>query len=100
MYLFVFLACVLGCLAASVPSRLERREDVIAPKIVIISMFDPEADVWYGIPEFNVLAQNISIPGLSPLYPEVHCTANGEICQFTIGESGKASTILWQSDSR
>jgi hypothetical protein len=62
--------------------------DVVAPKVVIVSMFDPEADVWYGIPEFDVLAQNISLPGLSPLFPEVHCTADGDICQFTIGESG------------
>ncbi|KDQ53422.1 hypothetical protein JAAARDRAFT_434697 [Jaapia argillacea MUCL 33604] len=59
----------------------------IAPKVVIISMFDPEAGVWYGIPEFDVLAQNISVPGLSPIYPDVHCTADGEVCQVTTGES-------------
>jgi purine nucleoside permease len=60
----------------------------LKPKVAIISMFDPEAAVWYGIPDFNVLARNITVPGLSPLYPDVHCTANGEVCQLTIGESG------------
>lgn len=65
----------------------------LKPKVVIISMFDPEAEAWYGIPDFNVLAKNISIPGLSPLYPDVHCTANGEVCQLTIGESGRWRTI-------
>lgn len=77
----------------TLPSNLEKRQNItastIAPKIMIISMFDPEADVWYGIPEFDVLAQNISLPGLSPLFPEVHCTADGEVCQITIGEGGK-----------
>ena len=48
-------------------------------------MFAPEAEMWYGIDEFDVLAQNITIPGLSPLFPDVHCTANGEICQITTG---------------
>jgi hypothetical protein len=71
------------------PDFVKRTDaDVIAPKMMIVSMFDPEADVWYGIPEFDVLAQNISLPGLSPLFPEVHCTADGDICQITIGESG------------
>ncbi|KAF8212797.1 purine nucleoside permease [Mycena galopus ATCC 62051] len=59
-------------------------------------MFDDEADVWYGISEFNVLAQNFSIPGLSPLYPQLHCTSDGEICQLTLGEGeiNAASSIV------
>lgn len=81
-----------NALAATLPSKLEKRQNAtttIAPKVVIVSMFDPEADVWYGIPEFDLLAQNISLPGLSPLFPDVHCTADGEVCQLTIGEAGK-----------
>jgi purine nucleoside permease len=61
----------------------------IKPKVVIISMFGPEADVWYGIPEFDLFAVNITLPGLSPLFPAVHCTADGDVCQVTLGESGK-----------
>lgn len=74
---------------------LENRAAVIKPKVFIIDMFGPEGDVWYGIPEFNLLAQNISVIGLSPLYPDVHCTKNGSICQVVTGESeiNAATTI-------
>ena len=53
--------------------------------------FPPEGDVWYGIPEFNLLAHNLTVPGFSPLYPDVHCTADGYLCQLVTGESGKSS---------
>ncbi|KAJ5219443.1 uncharacterized protein N7498_001542 [Penicillium cinerascens] len=69
--------------AASVRTPHEK----IAPKVFIVSMFQPEAEAWWNIPEFNLLAHNISVPGLSPLYPEVHCTENHEICQLITGES-------------
>lgn len=51
-------------------------------------MFEPEGDAWYGIADFDVLAQNITVPGLSPLYPDVHCTADGSVCELITGESG------------
>lgn len=54
---------------------------------MIISMFTPEAEIWYGIPEFNILARNISLPGASPLFPDVHCTEDGDVCQVITGES-------------
>ncbi|KAJ7686720.1 purine nucleoside permease [Mycena rosella] len=47
--------------------------EAIAPKVLIITMFDPEAKVWFNIPEFDILAQNVTVPGLSPLFPDVHC---------------------------
>ncbi|CAD0100721.1 unnamed protein product [Aureobasidium mustum] len=62
-------------------------EYVIKPKMVIISMFAPEAEIWYGIPEFNLLARNITLPGASPLFPDVHCTEDGDVCQVITGES-------------
>ncbi|MCJ1303533.1 hypothetical protein MMC08_006343 [Hypocenomyce scalaris] len=69
-------------------AKVKRGDDsVIAPKVFIIDMFPPEGDVWYGIPEFNLLEQNITVPGLSPLYPDVHCTSDGEICQVVTGEA-------------
>ncbi len=54
-----------------------------------------EADAWYGIPEFNVLEQNLTIPGFSPLFPDAHCTKDGSICQLVTGEGeiNAASTI-------
>ncbi|MCJ1359386.1 MAG: hypothetical protein MMC33_009388 [Icmadophila ericetorum] len=60
----------------------------IAPKVFIIDMYGPEGDAWHNIPEFDVLAQNITVPGLSPIFPRVHCTAVGDICQLVTGEAG------------
>jgi purine nucleoside permease len=72
-------------------AKVEKRtlEYVVKPKVFIVSMFDPEAEVWYGIPEFDILALNITVPGFSPLFPDAHCTADGDICQLITGESGK-----------
>ncbi|KAL2841771.1 purine nucleoside permease [Aspergillus pseudodeflectus] len=58
----------------------------ISPKIFIISMFTPEATIWHSIPDFNLLAHNISLAGLSPLFPSIHCTPTYEICQIVTGE--------------
>lgn len=54
-------------------------------------MFYPE-DVWTSR---LGLTQNITIPGLSPLYPDVHCNPSGEICQFVTGggQINAASTL-------
>ncbi|KAJ5245814.1 hypothetical protein N7468_000797 [Penicillium chermesinum] len=61
--------------------------DKITPKVFIVSMFEPEAQAWWHIREFDLLAHNITVPGLSPLYPDVHCTEDYEICQLITGES-------------
>ena len=70
-------------------SAVTRDSGRVKPKVFIIDMFAPEGEAWYGIPEFDVLAQNISVSGFSPLFPDAHCTADGEICQLVTGESGK-----------
>ncbi|KAH7141345.1 purine nucleoside permease, partial [Dactylonectria estremocensis] len=43
----------------------------------------------------DLYAQNISVPGLSPQYPSVHCTSDGSVCQVTTGmaEINAATTI-------
>ncbi|KAJ2905806.1 hypothetical protein MKZ38_004267 [Zalerion maritima] len=68
-----------------------RSAERITPKVMIISMFEPEAIVWYdNMPSSgfgNIMAQNITTPGLSPVYPYIHCTASEEICQITVGEA-------------
>ncbi|KAG7087705.1 hypothetical protein E1B28_013652 [Marasmius oreades] len=90
---FVCLAFSALSLAANVPPTTSGTQaldyppgDKIAPKVFIFSMFKEEEDVWYNIPEFDVLARNITVPGLSPLFPEAHCTEDGSICHMTIGE--------------
>ncbi|QSZ31070.1 hypothetical protein DSL72_000631 [Monilinia vaccinii-corymbosi] len=73
---------------------------VVKPKVFIVSMFSPEADIWYENSHpsgtiGNLLAKNITVPGFSPLFPQVHCLADGSVCQLTTGESeiNAASTI-------
>ncbi|VUC26071.1 unnamed protein product [Clonostachys rosea] len=71
----------------------------VSPKILIVSLFSAEADVWYehlpGTQFGDLQAQTISVPGLSPQYPSVYCNADGDICQITTGmsEINAATTI-------
>lgn len=50
-------------------------------KVLIISMFKPEADVWT---EPLALREEIAVPGLSADYPVVRCNQDG-LCQMTTG---------------
>ncbi|KUI54748.1 Purine nucleoside permease [Cytospora mali] len=65
----------------------------------MIIQFSPEANIWYeNLPSSglgDLLAVNVSMPGLSMLFPHVHCTADLEICQVTTGEAeiNAATTI-------
>jgi purine nucleoside permease len=65
--------------------RVKPATEKITPKVFIISMFASEEKTWFNIPEFNILAQNITIPGLAPQFPAIHCTADGSICQIVTG---------------
>ena len=62
--------------------------------------FAPEAEVWYtnmpGSGLRDLLAVNISTPGLSMLYPQVHCLADLSVCQVTTGEAeiNAAATLM------
>ncbi|KZT50895.1 purine nucleoside permease [Calocera cornea HHB12733] len=64
-------------------------------------MFAPEQDVWLEPLQLGV--HNVSVPGLSPLYPGVRCDAKGWICQMTTGEAeinaATSTTALFFSDS-
>ena len=89
----VLAAIALVPLASSKPwgtieARWSNMTKIIKPKVFIIDMFPPEGEAWYGIPEFNLLAKNITVPGISPLYPDVHCTSDDEVCQIVTGEAG------------
>jgi purine nucleoside permease len=84
---------LLSSLAASSPlsgvtSLFQKRwSPPYTPKVFIISMFGPEEGAWLDIPEFDVFAVNVTVPGLSPVYPHIHCTSDFSICQITIGEA-------------
>lgn len=50
-------------------------------KVMIISMFGPEGQVWLD----NLGPwKAIKVPGLSPDYPEVHCNRH-DVCVLTTG---------------
>ncbi|KAG7666148.1 uncharacterized protein J8A68_000306, partial [[Candida] subhashii] len=56
---------------------------IYQPKAFVISMFELERDPWLQSMDF---VQNITVPGLSPMYSTIHCTTNYTVCQITIGE--------------
>lgn len=62
------------------------------PKVFVINMFEYESAPWLEAMDFE---HNITIPGLSPLYPTIYCTANYSVCELTTGEGeiNAASTI-------
>jgi purine nucleoside permease len=74
---------------------LPREPYKISPKVFIISMFDSEEDVWFSIPEFDLLVQNITVTGFPPQFPSAHCTADGSVCQATtsMAEINAAVTV-------
>ncbi|KZT66350.1 purine nucleoside permease [Daedalea quercina L-15889] len=61
-------------------------EAVISPKVFIVAFYGDEGNTWLGSPEFNLLEQNITVPGVSAKFPDVHCTKDGAICQLVAGE--------------
>uniref|UniRef100_A0A8H7TQ62 Purine nucleoside permease n=1 Tax=Bionectria ochroleuca TaxID=29856 RepID=A0A8H7TQ62_BIOOC len=87
-------ACPSQRTALLTPSAASSSDDTLAPpftpKVFIISMFKPEADVWYrNLPDSglgNLTARSFFVAGLSMKYPLVHCTSAGDICQATLGE--------------
>ncbi|KAK4052027.1 hypothetical protein OIV83_002321 [Microbotryomycetes sp. JL201] len=56
----------------------------LAPKVMVVSMFAPERAVWI---EPMQLKYNYTVPGLSPLYPQVACNKAREVCIVTTGEA-------------
>ncbi|KAL9124157.1 MAG: hypothetical protein Q9217_006485, partial [Psora testacea] len=93
---YLAAATICSIVHAKTLAPLEPRwaDPKITPKVFLIDMllnalvqFPPEGDVWYGIEEFNLLAKNVTVPGLSPLHSDVHCTENYDVCQIITGES-------------
>ena len=75
--LVVFAVGMVATSAQTVGSQTAQR----ALKVVIISMFAPEAEPW--IAPFN-LNEEIAVPGLSPDYPTIKCSAD-DVCLMTAG---------------
>lgn len=41
----------------------------------------------------EILGNNITVTGFSPLFPDAHCTEDGDVCQLTTGEGGKLESV-------
>ncbi|TAA28569.1 purine-nucleoside phosphorylase [Pseudoxanthomonas winnipegensis] len=63
----------------------------LAPKVLVITMFAPEAAPWREAERFQT---KVPVPGLSPRYPTVDCTPAG-LCLMTtdMGLANAASSV-------
>lgn len=71
----------------------------VAPKVMLITMFGPEAQNWL---DHLGPWRDIQVPGLSPDYPAVHCNRQ-EVCVLTTGmghTNAAASTMALVLSSR
>jgi purine nucleoside permease len=64
----------------------------LAVKVMIISMFRPEAAPWLAVLHAD---DDITVPGLPEDYPSVHCSHAG-VCQMTtgMGHANAAASIM------
>ncbi len=91
-----------AALSAAAPSAASAQAGTAAQrplKVVIISMFGPEAEPW--IKPF-ALNQSIAVPGLSPDYPALRCNTD-DVCLLTTGmghANAAASTLALTLDPR
>ncbi|KAL7953910.1 purine nucleoside permease domain-containing protein [Trichoderma compactum] len=93
----MLLTSVLATLLTAMAVHAKSFTDVISPKVMIISMFEPEGHIW--LDNFsqsglgNLTSQAIATPGLSMLFPLVFCTQTGSVCQLTVGEGEINSAV-------
>lgn len=82
----LFLSLLLSSLALSAHAAPPR-----PVKVMIISMFKSEAEVWTGRLK---LEQSIVVPGLSPGFPAVRCNQD-DVCQLTtdMGKANAAASV-------
>jgi len=92
----------LAALAAALLAAPAQAQETPAPravKVMVISMFGPEAEPW--VQPFK-LDQSIAVPGLSPDYPALRCNSD-DVCLLTTGmghANAAASTLAATLDPR
>lgn len=79
------LALLLATNALPISFDLVKKDapDVISPKVFVINMFEYEAKPWLAAMNFT---NNMTIPGLSPMYPDIFCNDDYSVCEMTTGE--------------
>ncbi|KAF3911347.1 hypothetical protein ABW21_db0209167 [Orbilia brochopaga] len=67
--------------------RSDRQRGPVTPKVLILATYFDEANIWhdFGMPEIYNL--NVTVKGLMPNYPVVHCTAADGVCLVVIGQA-------------
>jgi purine nucleoside permease len=81
---FVISLCALGlagAATASGPANKAPSTEPYAPKVMIVTMFAPERQVWI---DHLGPWRDVRVPGLSPDYPTVSCNHAG-VCVVTTG---------------
>ncbi|KAL6888071.1 purine nucleoside permease domain-containing protein [Trichoderma evansii] len=96
--LLTLVLSILFTVMAHIPTiHAQPPSSAISPRVFIISMFEPEGQIWHdnfaqsGLG--NLSSQAITSPGLSMLFPRVFCTKTGTICQLTVGEGEINSAV-------
>jgi len=86
-------------LAASLAAHAAHAAEPRPVKVLIITMFGPEAQPWI---EPFALKEEIAVPGLSPDYPALRCNGD-DVCLLTTGmghANAAASTLAVTLDPR
>ena len=58
--------------------------DTLMPKVMVVTLFEPERKAWIG--RNFTYPRVIEVPGISPLFQNVSCTSNSDVCLATLGE--------------
>ncbi|SCV73346.1 BQ2448_7272 [Microbotryum intermedium] len=82
--LFAGLAVAAPASIGSLEARNNGKQNLLAPKVMIVSMFAPERAVWIKPMK---LVHNVSVVGFSPLFPYVACNSEYDVCIMTTGEA-------------
>ncbi|PON30934.1 hypothetical protein TGAM01_v200354 [Trichoderma gamsii] len=97
MFFTLVLSTLLTVMAHIPTVYAQPPSSVLSPKVFIISMFDPEGQIWHdnfiqsGLG--NLSSRVITTPGLSMLYTRIFCTQTGTVCQLTVGEGEINSAV-------
>lgn len=94
------LACVLAATVTVVAwpvvfatAPAEGVKQVIAPKVLVVTMFGGERAPW--LEHWEGAYRDVSVPGLSANYPEVRCGEDADLCVMTtdMGYANSASSL-------
>lgn len=85
------LAAALFALAAVAAAHPAAAAEKIAPKVMVITMFDAEAKPWLEGRDLDIV---VPVPGLSTSFPDVRCDAAG-LCLMTtaMGFANAATSV-------